>query len=197
MKLATLFRDSCAELKHARTITTAAMFAAVSVILSAFTIVAGPYLKIGISTIANEFVYMLYGPVVGACYGGILDLMKYVISPTGEFFPGFTLTAVAGGLLYGAVLYGRPLTFRRVLLAKFLVILVCNILLNSIWVNMLYGKALAAILPARILKNVIQWPVDSLIFYVLASRLEAMGALKAIKGRAGRKAEDSCAAVRR
>ncbi len=83
MKLATLFRDSYAELKHVRTITTAAMFAAASVVLGMFTIQAGPYLKIGISTLANEFVYLLYGPVVGACYGGILDLVKFIISHRG------------------------------------------------------------------------------------------------------------------
>lgn len=182
MKLATLFRDSYAELKHVRTITTAAMFAAASVVLGMFTIQAGPYLKIGISTLANEFVYLLYGPVVGACYGGILDLVKFIINPTGDFFPGFTLTAIAGGLLYGAVLYGRPVTFKRVLLAKLLVILVCNVFLNSLWIHLLYGQALVAILPMRMFKNAVQWPVDSLIFYTLAVRLESMGVFKAIKG---------------
>ena len=43
MKLATLFRDSYAELKHVRTITTAAMFAASSVVLGMFTIQAVSY----------------------------------------------------------------------------------------------------------------------------------------------------------
>ena len=80
------------------------------------------------------------------------------------------------------MLYGRPVTFKRVLLAKLLVILVCNVFMNSLWIHLLYGQALVAILPMRMFKNAVQWPVDSLIFYTLAVRLESMGVFKAIKG---------------
>ena len=61
-----LFQDSMEELKHVNTVTVMAMFAAISVVLGYFTLVLGDYLKIGFSTIANQFVYYLFGPVVGA-----------------------------------------------------------------------------------------------------------------------------------
>ena len=61
-------------------------------------------------------------------------------------------------------------------------ILVCNVFMNSLWIHLLYGQALVAILPMRMFKNAVQWPVDSLIFYTLAVRLESMGVFKAIKG---------------
>ena len=64
-KLATLFSDSYAELKQVRTITTTAMFGAISVVLGYFTIAIGDYIKIGFSTIAGQMVYYLFGPVVG------------------------------------------------------------------------------------------------------------------------------------
>ena len=66
-KAAMLWRSSYQELKHVRNITTAAMFMAVSVVLGYFTIEAGPYLKIGFGPIVNQFVYYLFGPVLGAC----------------------------------------------------------------------------------------------------------------------------------
>lgn len=181
-KAVTLWRSSYQELKHVRTITTAAMFMAVSVVLGYFTIEAGPYLKIGFGSVVNQFVYYLFGPVVGACYGGILDLVKYVVKPTGSFFFGFTFNAMLGGVLYGSVLYKRPLSFRRALAANLLVALICNVFFNTLWLSMLYGKALAALLPMRLLKNLIAWPVDSALFYLIAKRMEAAGLVRTIRG---------------
>ena len=64
-KFTALFTDSLEELKHVNTVTVMAMFAAISVVLGYFTLVLGDYLKIGFSTIANQFVYYLFGPVAG------------------------------------------------------------------------------------------------------------------------------------
>ena len=69
-KFTALFRDSMEEFKHVNTVTVMAMFAAISVVLGYFTLVLGDYLKIGFSTIANQFVYYLFGPVAGGLFGG-------------------------------------------------------------------------------------------------------------------------------
>lgn len=84
-KFAVCYQASFQELKHVKTLTTAAMLMAVSVVLGYFTIEAGPYLKIGFGGVVNQFVYYLFGPVAGAVYGGVLDLVKYVVKPTGAF----------------------------------------------------------------------------------------------------------------
>lgn len=144
-KLATVYRDSCRELKQVRTITTAAMFMAVSVVLGYFTIEAGPYLKIGFGSVVNQFVYFLFGPVVGGFYGGVLDLVKYVVKPTGAFFPGFTFNAILAGIIYGTFLYQRPLTFKRTLAVHFIVIMVCNVFLNTLFLSMMSGKGILAL----------------------------------------------------
>ena len=107
-KFAVCYQASFQELKHVKTLTTAAMLMAVSVVLGYFTIEASPYLKIGFGGVVNQFVYYLFGPVAGAVYGGVLDLVKYVVKPTGAFFPGFTLNAMLGGVLYGTILYRKP-----------------------------------------------------------------------------------------
>lgn len=84
-KLAEVYAQSWKEVRHVRSLTTAAMFMAVSVVLGYFTIEAGPYLKIGFGSVANEFVYYLFGPVLGVVYGCLLDLVKFVAKPTGAF----------------------------------------------------------------------------------------------------------------
>lgn len=180
-KLATLFTDSYQELFKVRTITTAAMFAAISVILGIYTIVLGDGLKIGFSSIPNEIVYYLFGPVVGGLFGGMLDLLKYVAKPTGPFFPGFTFNAVLGGVLYGVLLYKKPLTVKRVFAAKFVVALICNVGFNTLWLSMLYGKSFTFFLPVRALKNLIMWPIDSMLFYTVTMALESAGAFKIIR----------------
>ena len=59
------------------------------------------YLKIGFGSVANEFVYYLFGPVLGVVYGCLLDLVKFVAKPTGAFFPGFTMVTMLAALIYG------------------------------------------------------------------------------------------------
>lgn len=180
-KLATLFTDSYREVKQVRTVTTAAMFGAISVVLGYFTIVIGDYIKIGFSTIANQFVYYLFGPVVGGCFGGALDILKYLIKPTGAFFPGFTFSAVAAGVLYGCFLYKKPITLLRVLMAELIVSIICNMLLGTLWLSILYGKGFMALLPLRVFKNLVMWPVNSFLFYSIGKTLEASGVFRMLK----------------
>lgn len=62
-------------------------------------------LKIGFSFIANELTAMLFGPVVGGIMGGVADIIKYLLKPTGPFFFGFTFNAILGAVIYGVMLY--------------------------------------------------------------------------------------------
>lgn len=176
-----IWRSSLRELKQVRTLTTAAMFMAVSAVLGYFTIEAGPYLKIGFSTVVNQFVYYLFGPVVGACYGGVLDIVKYLVKPTGAFFFGFTFNAILAGVIYGAILYKRPLSFWRCLTAHLIVILICNVFFNTLWLSMMSGKGVLALLPMRLIKNLVMWPVDTLLFYLIGKKMEAAGLVRAIR----------------
>lgn len=181
-KISDLYRDSFNELKSIGNITIGGMFMALSVILGLFTIEAGPYLKIGFGSIVNAFCYFIFGPVFGGVYGGVLDILKFIVKPTGAFFPGFTFNAILGGVIYGTVLYKRPMTFRRCLLAEFLVALFVNVILNTYFLSILYGKGFIALLPARVIKNAVKWPVDSAILWFLGSRLEKIGLVSMIRG---------------
>ncbi|MCD8083736.1 MAG: folate family ECF transporter S component, partial [Clostridiales bacterium] len=139
-RVAALFADSCREFRHTRTITVCAMFAAISVILGYVTFAVGDYLKIGFSTISNQFVYYLFGPVVGGIFGGALDILKYLIKPTGGYFPPLTLVPMVGGVIYGCFYYQRKLTFRRILAAELVSSVVCNMLMTTFCLSILYWK---------------------------------------------------------
>ncbi len=181
-KFAALFTDSYRELKKVRTVTVMAMFAAISVVLGYFTVAVGDYIKIGFASVVNQFVYFLFGPVAGGIFGGALDVLKYFIKPTGAFFPGFTFGAMVAGVLYGCFFYKRPITLWRVFAAEFTVAIICNVLLGTLWLSMLYGKAFMALLPMRIVKNLISCPVNSLLFYTVGKTMERTGAFRVLKG---------------
>lgn len=161
------------ELGSLRTVIMCGLFAAIAIVLGCMTTVdIGPYIRIGFSGIPNRVVDFLFGPVTGAVFGGVLDILKFIIKPSGTFFPGFTFDAMLGGIIYGTFLYQRKVKLWRVALACLLVKLVVNCGFNTLWISMLYGKGFLVLLPARLMKNLIMWPIDTAIFMAVLTAAE-------------------------
>lgn len=161
-------RASCAELKKVITLTVSAMLMAMNIVLGGFTVAVTSFVKIGFSFLANVVCGYLYGPVVAGLMAGACDVLKYFLFPqSGGFFFGFTLNAILGGVIYGFFLYGQKVTIVRTLLAKLTVVVVVNICLGTLWNSILFGQGFFVILPGRILKNLVQLPVDVVLMYGL------------------------------
>lgn len=165
-KIKKIYSNSLKELSVTKNLVLCGLLAALAMALGmAASIDVGPYIRIGFSGLPNRAVEYLFGPVAGCFFGGALDLLKYVLKPTGPFFFGFTFNAMLAGIIYGTILYRKPVTIKRILAAEFLVKLIVNCILNTLWISMLYGKGFAAIFPLRLLKNAIMLPIDSAILY--------------------------------
>ncbi|MCI8660621.1 MAG: folate family ECF transporter S component [Lachnospiraceae bacterium] len=180
-KLATLFTDSYNEFKNVKVLTATGMFGAASLVLGYFTIAVGDYVKIGFSTIANQFVYYLFGPVVGGVFGGAMDILKYLIKPTGGYFFGFTLVPMIAGVIYGICYYKKPISLWRTLVAELIVAIFCNMLLGTYFLSIILGKGFFVLFPLRALKNIIMWPIHSMLFYTIGKTLEASGVFRNLK----------------
>lgn len=168
-KMKQQFVDSWHDLKKPKVLAVTAMFIAIGVILGLVSsIQLTDFIRIGFSFIPNELTAMLFGPVVGGVMGGITDILKFIVKPTGPYFWGFTFNAVLGCVLYGLILYRRPVSFRRILAAKILVAVIVNIALGTYWLSVLYGQGMFALLPARIIKQFFSVPIESVIFYYVA-----------------------------
>ena len=152
------------------------LMGALSIVLSFVgTIRIGNYLRIGFSDLPNRLNDFLLGPFLGALFGGVMDIVKYLLQPTGPFFPGYTLSAVCGSLIFGFIthgMHGRKLSLVRIFAAELLIKVFVNIGMNTAWSCLLYGNALMAILPARILANLIQLPMDTAVIYFVLLSLE-------------------------
>jgi ECF transporter S component (folate family) len=177
-KFTALFTESYKEIKNVRCLTLTAMFGAISIILGSLVIMVGDILKIGFSFLPNEFVFYLFGPVVGAIYGAAMDILTFIVRPTGTFFFGFTVSAILTGILYGVVLYKKPLSMKRIIVANVIHVIFISILLNTYWLTILMGQGFFAMLPLRALKALIMLPIESILLYTVIRGVEASGILK-------------------
>lgn len=164
-------QDSFHELKDVNAMAMTAMLLAIAVVLGFYTLQVTEFLKIGFSFLADELTGMLFGPVVGALMGAAADILKYLVRPGGAFFPGFTISGALSGLIYGLILYKKPLTIKRIAVANGLVLVLINACLNTYWLTLLYGQAFFALLPLRIVKQLIMLPIYVALFYGVSRML--------------------------
>ena len=173
----TLFIASSKELRKIRSITLVSMLGAISIILGSLTVMIGDFLKINFNLLPNSLVFYLFGPVVGAVYGATMDILTFIVRPTGTFFFGFTLSAIFTGIIYGIALYTKPISLRRFFFANLIHMVFINILLNTYWLTILIGQGFLILLPIRTLKAIIMLPIETLLMYTVINRLEASGLL--------------------
>ena len=144
--------------------------------------------RITLTFAVNAAVGIILGPVPAAVVGGAGDVLGYLINPGGgPYFPGFTLSGMLGGFIYGLFLYGITLSpDRKKATAKSaLLILSCavvtffvNIVLNTYWLSVLYKKAFAIFSAARIIKNLVVYPLHAVVVFALFTLTERTGIRK-------------------
>lgn len=163
------FVDSAMEFKRLRSLTGMGLLLALSVVLSLFTIQPIPTLKIGLGFIVTALLGMMYGPVAGGVAAGAGDIIKYMMNPaSGGFFPGYTLNAILGGVIYGLFFYKMKPSLPKAIGAKVTVTFFVNMLLGTLWSSILYNKAFWGILGTRVIKNLTLLPIEiALLFVVL------------------------------
>jgi len=167
-KILTSFTDSLAELKNIRSLTGLSMLLALDLVLNlAASIQITESLRLSFSFIAAGLMGMLYGPACAGLACGIVDILQLFIKPTGPYFPGFTLSAVLTGIIFGLFLYKNQCTLKRIIISKALINVLIHLLLNSVWITVLYGKAFWANIPGRVIKNVGMLPVEILILWIV------------------------------
>lgn len=149
---------------NAKTITIAAMFIALSVILNFFNLPVSNIIEIQFNFLPIAAAGAMLGPLVGGLSGGIADVLGYFVKPTGYFFPGFTLSAAITGIIFGIV-FRKGATFKNVVIGQILNTVIVGMLLTSLWLTMMFGPSFHAVFAARFLKELILLPINIGIFY--------------------------------
>ena len=140
---------------------------ALSVVLSKLISINISFLRVGFGFLPIAVLAIMYGPVIAAIGYGVADLLGAWLLPTGTFFPGFTVSAVLTGLIFGWVLYKKEVTFVRALIASAIVCLAVNLLLNTWWLTFLIGKGFKVLLASRAVKEIVAIPVMAVLIVAI------------------------------
>ena len=160
------------KLKDVRVLTSAALVLAIAIALGFFKIPITQLIEIRFDTLALATAGQMFGPTVGLMIGALSDLGGFLIRPTGPFFPGFTISAAITGLIFGFMLYGKKVSLLRVVLAKLIHTLLVGMLLNSFWLSMLYGNAFPLVFLGRLPKELVMFPIQTAMIYILLKAFE-------------------------
>ena len=141
----------------------AALMIAMARALSLIPSIPIAHTKLSFGFLARALCALVCGPVLGLLYGFAEDILGFILQPTGEFFFGYTLSTMAGMLVYALCFYRARITVLRLVVANLLVNVFVNAAMGSVWTMMIrqggywgwftisLSKNLATILPKVLL----------------------------------------------
>ena len=155
-----------------------ALLLAASIVINRFLSVNTSILSIGFTFVPLMFSGIILGPKYSLVIAGLSDLIGALLFPFGSYFIGYTISSILTGLVYGLFLYNKEgFVFNKKFLIKLLIaiLIVCiliNGVLNTIWIIMTVKKASYAIIPTRVVKQLIMIPVMFITMSSLTKLLE-------------------------
>lgn len=163
------WRAARAEFRSTRVLALSGLVCALAIIMEGLPIyLLGPSLKIYFSFLAVSLGCMCYGPLVGMAAGAVIDTVGFLLSGYGEpYFPGYLVSAMLSGLVYGLLLYRRRPTLPRVILTRLIINYGSNVLLGSVWKAMLYGKGYLYYASTGAVKNTVLLPLEVFLTWVV------------------------------
>lgn len=151
-----------------------ALLLALLIILSRFASIKTQLLVISVSFIPIMMSAIWLGPKYSMLIAGLGDLIGALLFPFGTYFPGFTLSAIISGAIYGVFLYNKNNTkisnsklIIKLIISSLLVLVLVNIFLTSFWLKILYGNAYWLIVSSRVVTQLIMFPIQIAVIFSL------------------------------
>lgn len=174
-------KSSSKELTKIQGLTLCAMMLALRVVLGYFanaTLAITPDIKIGFGFLPVAITGILCGPVPAMIVGGMGDLLSFLIAPMGYYFPGWTVSGILVGLLYGLFLYKSDCSLVRIIICEVVIGVFIEIALGSLWLLIQYDKAFFVMAGVRGIKTLVATPIEIAIVFFFAKVLKKMPKLK-------------------
>lgn len=150
-----------------RTLVQVSILIAMEIVLSRFASIATPVVKIGFGFVPIAICAMFYGPVWAGIAGALADFIGAMLFPIGAFFPGFTLSAALTGVIFGLFLYKQAPSWGRLVAAVCTNSVFVSLGLGTLWLSILMGTPYFALLPTRLVQNLILVPLQIVIIRLL------------------------------
>jgi len=157
--------------KSIRTICQVALLIALEIVLNRMLSFNTPIFKIGISCIPIIICGIAFGPAWAAVVAAVADVLGATIFPIGAFIPGFTLSAILKGLIWGLFLYSNEdlklnswKTWLRILCPIFINCVLIGLFLDTYWLSQVTSQqTYIGILSSRLIQFAILIPIQIVI----------------------------------
>ena len=176
------FPSSLRELKNVRALAAIAMLLALRIVLGMFANATlpcfGNTVKLSAAFIPIAVTGALFGPVPAGLVGALGDVLSFIIAPTGgSYFPGFTISGLLTGMIYGFVLYGEKLRLPRIAIAWAVNTLVVETFLAAYWLYTLYANepSYSFYLTARLISQAVKCAPEILVLFALSKPVTELG----------------------
>ncbi len=139
-------RNSLFEMKNIYALAAIAMLLALRIALGFFAngtlAFFGNNVKLSGAFLPIAVTGVMFGPVPAALVGALGDILSFLMNPVGgAYFPGFTISGLLTGFIYGMAFYKNNVTIPRVVIAWLVNMFVVETFLAAYWLYILYGAA--------------------------------------------------------
>ena len=169
-----------------RALTQVALLVALTILFNGPLSIQAPIVRtLNFSFLPIAIIAMLHGPVLGGISAGVADVLGFFLFPgPWPFFPGFTVSAIVTGAVFGLFLYkngswnltGKPSGLShntemwiRVTLSVVVLTVIVRLGLNILWLSIMWGDGFLVLLPPRIVGALLMIPIQVLCIGVFAS----------------------------
>lgn len=162
---------------NARLLSTSALLLALDVIL--YKIAIGPaYFQVTFGFLSMALMGYLYGPIWAGLLETLSNTLNFTIFGSGTFQVAFLITAFLGGFINGLFLYHKKINLLSVIAAQLLIMIPVSLFINSWLMSVLFGADFKVIFLGRVIRNMIQIPIQVTVVYSFIKALEARKVFK-------------------
>ncbi|NMB10160.1 MAG: folate family ECF transporter S component [Tissierellia bacterium] len=158
-------------LKQTKVISTCAMLGALNVVINLLRFKPTPTFEVNFAYLAIAIGGFLYGWAPAVLVAIVGDIIGFITSPNGFFFPGFTLNKIVIGLIFGLVLYNKKVNLKSVTISIILKTVLITFILTPIWLSIMYPNN-QIIYYERIIKGLIEFPIHVIATYYVLKTVE-------------------------
>jgi ECF transporter S component (folate family) len=169
------WKQAASELKNTKTLIFAALMIALRIALKSVSIYIAADLRISIEFLVNALGAMVFGPVVAIAGAAVSDTLGALLFPSGPYFFPFIFTEIAGSLVFALFFYRTRITVTKAILSRFCTNFFVNIILQTpimaLYYQMMLGKTYKILNLPRMIKNLVLFPIESLLLVLFLRAL--------------------------
>lgn len=145
------------------------IFMSLLLILGRFTVGVQTW-RLSFGFVVTAISGLLYGPLWSSSIAALADIIGTLVSGN-VYFPGFTISAILGAVIYSYSFYAKEITWKRVIIAQLIIAIFVNAILNTYWLTILYQTPFLSYLPIRMIKEIVMTPIQmAIVYYILNSQ---------------------------